>query len=97
MKIRSKFVSNSSSASFIIPKNELTKKQYEAVKELSKESFYIGETEKFIIGETFMDNLGVKEYFKKIKLQPYTYHVEDHIGWIPLTFIEEVINMNNRK
>jgi len=77
MKIRNGFVSNSSSSSFVIQKNNLTVKQIEMIKNHSEEAKKIGmdycddtwdivETENTIEGFTFMDNFDMCNYLSKI-------------------------------
>ena len=77
MKIRNGFVSNSSSSSFVIPKDKLTEEQIQLIKnhstEASKHTEYynfgnvdepwsIRESEYYISGDTFMDNFDMYEY-----------------------------------
>ena len=77
MKIRNGFVSNSSSSSFVIPKDKLTYEQIELIRnhstEASKHSEYsdfgniydswdISESEYYISGYCFMDNFDMYEY-----------------------------------
>jgi hypothetical protein len=77
MKIRNGFVSNSSSSSFVIPKDKLTEEQIQLIKNHSTEAnkhaeYYdfgnsddywsISESEYYISGYTFMDNFDMYEY-----------------------------------
>ena len=77
MKIRNRFVSNSSSSSFVIPKDKLTAEQIQLIfnhsQEAEKHSEYfdfgnsdeywsISESEYYISGYTFMDNFDMYEY-----------------------------------
>ena len=77
MKIRNGFVSNSSSSSFVIPKDKLTEEQIQLIfnhsSEASKHSEYydfgniydswsISESEFYISGHCFMDNFDMYEY-----------------------------------
>lgn len=87
MKIRTGFVSNSSSSSFIIQKRDLTALQLFLIKEHSEvgqrlgmqfaetDAWTITETETEISGSTFMDNFDMKEYFVQIGL------LKDPIQW----------------
>lgn len=77
MKIRTDFVTNSSSSSFIICKKNLTNDQIEAIRNHSKlgqkldlkwaeEAWSIEENDLFITGSTWMDNFDISELFKII-------------------------------
>lgn len=78
MKIRSGFVSNSSSSSFIFNKEDLTKTQIAMLKdavEVAKkyspietydEGWTITETENEISGRTGMDNFDMREFMHEI-------------------------------
>lgn len=77
MKTRKGFVSNSSTSSFIIAKEDLTALQIWAIKHhslvgkdfniaYSCDSWNIGEDDYNIIGDTNMDNFDMKYFFKKI-------------------------------
>lgn len=78
MKKRTGFVSNSSSSSFVINKDNLSFSQIKAIKDhANSESFdkdyldnrdiwNIDETSKTIIGSTSMDNFDMEAFFEKI-------------------------------
>lgn len=77
MKIRTGFVSNSSSSSFVIKKQDLTDLQilkiYDYLNEakilglhISDEYWEISEDEYNIKGWTFMDNFDMAEFFDRI-------------------------------
>lgn len=77
MKIRTDFVTNSSSSSFIICKKYLTDEQIKAIENHSKlgqkldlkwaeEAWNIEENDLFITGYTWMDNFDISELFKII-------------------------------
>jgi len=88
MKIRTGFVSNSSSASFVIDKCNLTDKQIKCIRSApayaerlemgfigSYGNWQVKENDRFIWGDTTMDNFDFAEFFTKIGI-PWTY-----IGW----------------
>ena len=76
MKIRTGFVSNSSSSSFIVDKNYLSAEQIALIKNHSEEgakygiewpdAWFIEETEKHIRGYTSMDNFDMRLFFERI-------------------------------
>lgn len=75
MKIRSGFVSNSSSSSFVLSLSEITPAQYLAIMNNKYDdqpysnvgdAWDIEVTETEIRGSTFMDNYSMSEFFEKI-------------------------------
>lgn len=77
MKIRTGFVSNSSSSSFVINKNYLSAEQIVLIKNHSEEglkfdipwaedAWFIEETENYIKGNTFMDNFDMRRFLERI-------------------------------
>ena len=80
MKVRNGFVSNSSSASFIISKNILNKIQIKELLEYNNskdnyDNWQIYEDQYYIRGDTIMDNSSISDLFTKLLI--------DHkqIGW----------------
>jgi hypothetical protein len=89
MKIRLGFVSNSSSASFVINKRHLTESQIMAIKNhyLSDDfirdgcvkdwdRWNIHEDEYEIRGSTSMNNFSMRDYLEKIGVN------EEHVKWV---------------
>ena len=94
MKYRIGFVSNSSSSSFIVSKDNLTEVQRLKLFEIAGPNgwgFSVKETEQFIVGRTIMDNLNIKDYLKKIKIPSCEYHVDTHFGWVFEEFLKEAL------
>jgi hypothetical protein len=69
MKIRNGFVSNSSSASFILDKRYITPEQIEEIKEFNKtcesEFWTITDGDDFVKGFTIMDNGALHNFIKE--------------------------------
>ena len=79
-KIRSDFVTNSSSSSFVLQKKKITDKQLEKI--LSHicscgDYWEVKFGEESISGFTCMDNGRIDELFKKIRLNPKYYTVTE--------------------
>jgi len=71
MKIRNGFVSNSSSASFVLDKNYMTEEQVDKMRNYPGaewDSWNISEDNDRFNGLTFMDNGNMEKYFKEINL-----------------------------
>lgn len=75
MKVRSGFVSNSSSSSFIVSLKDITPAQYLAIVNNqyddqgfcnSSDAWDIDVSDTEIRGSTFMDNYSMREFFEKI-------------------------------
>lgn len=70
MKIRTGFVSNSSSSSFTIRPEDLTVRQlqqiYDHADEAGENAWSIHEDEKFVRGYTSMDNFDMRVYLRNI-------------------------------
>ena len=103
MKIRTGFVSNSSTASFILRRDALTSALLDRLKRLS-DDWYIQHEANYIYGGTIMDNDGIVGIFKEHGLKEYRdFYVTDHYEPIPVTqenleqFFAPEINSNRDK
>lgn len=85
MKIRDGFVSNSSSASFIVHKDNLSEKDERIIKGIIQKSgsgWSFKETDTILVGYASMDNLDLEKVLRKKKLDNgYAIAFSDHIGW----------------
>ena len=103
MKIRTGFVSNSSTASFILRRDALTSTLLDRLKGLS-DDWYIKHEDSYTYGGTIMDNDGIVGIFKEHGLKEYMdFYVPDHYEPIPVTqgnleeFFAPEINANRDK
>lgn len=89
MKTRNGFVSNSSSASFIVRKDLITIEQENKIinymEEAKKENWRdlysdwtIVDNEWYIFSSTIIDNFGMDDWFRKIKLNEKAYCIEKY-------------------
>ena len=77
MKIRSGFVSNSSSSSFVIDKRRITAAQFTLIQNHSEEgakygisdsgdAWFIEDAEMYLKGSTYMDNFDMRLFLERI-------------------------------
>jgi len=78
MKVRIGFVSNSSSSSFVVLRDGLTKKQERIIENLRKRDFQVICTPRFYVGQNYMDNLNVETQFIKAGLRDDQFHIDRH-------------------
>jgi len=86
MKIRIRFVSNSSSASFILDKKYLNAEQIVAIKKHGElpechnnnDAWQIIEKEETIECSTSIDNFDLERYIKRLRVNPSAYIRKDY-------------------
>ena len=79
MKVRLGFVSNSSSASFILRKKGLTREQLDAIRDhedITEDPWDLTETKNYIFGSTFMDNFDMEEFLRELGVSVEEFEVE---------------------
>ena len=69
MKIRTSFVSNSSSASFIIRKKYLTNEQIKKTLAFDEDGWMLTERLETIEGSTIMDNGHLEDFLKELEIE----------------------------
>lgn len=94
MKIRSGFVSNSSSSSFIVRKAYLSEEEIEKIKDHAEIAngwpWRILEYGSVLVGYTSMDNFDMKEYIEGVVKIPYALCWIERPGWAWTSLFKEL-------